>query len=86
MQESNFLEPDSRRSQQNGQAVLQRRLYALISEYGACSNCLSMPGGKDEDTVSYVDLPLHNMFFDGKHIHRVDYTDYVQGVGSLCID
>ena len=38
----------------------------LISDYGACSNCLATPGVKDDDVISYVDLPIHNLLFDGQ--------------------
>jgi hypothetical protein len=86
-QDSNFLDAENRKAQQAGQGVLQRRLFALISEYGACSNCLATPGGRgDEEGVSHVDLPLHNLLFDGRDLRRLDYTDYVQGIGSLCIE
>ena len=49
-----------------GQAVLQRRLFELIAEFGACTNCLGGPGGREDDTLAYVDLPIANLLFDGR--------------------
>lgn len=81
-----FLEADSRRQHQEGQARLQQQLYKVIADYGACSNCLAMLGTKEDDAVSFVDLPIYNLLFDGTKIQQLDYTDYQQGIGCLCIE
>ena len=83
---SKFLEADSRRQHQEGQAQLQQQLFSIISDYGACSNCQAVMGSKEDDTVSFVDLPIYNLLFDGKQVHRLDYTDYQQGIGCLCME
>ncbi|KAK9917406.1 hypothetical protein WJX75_004000 [Coccomyxa subellipsoidea] len=83
---SNFLEADVRREHAIGQAVLQRRLFELIADYGACTNCLGGAGGRKDDTLAYVDLPIHNLLFDGAEMWRLDYTDFTQGVGTLCVE
>ena len=75
-----------RREHAAGQAALQRRLFALIAEFGACTNCLGGPGGREDDTLAYVDLPIANLLFDGSQIWRLDYTDFTQGVGALCVE
>jgi hypothetical protein len=86
-----FLSADSRAAQQEGQLLLQRRLFELISEYGACSNCL--PSSSSDATAAasgvgstYVDLPLQNLFFDGCDLWEVEMTECLQGVGMLCFD
>ena len=81
-----FLEADSRRQHQEGQARLQQQLYKVIADYGACSNCLAMLGTKEDDAVTFVDLPIYNLLFDGTQIQQLDYTDYQQGIGCLCIE
>ena len=83
---TNFLDPASRRKHEAGQGQLQKQLFMLISDYGACSNCLATPGVKDDDVLSYVDLPIHNLLFDRQEIRRLDYTDFLQGIGTLCIE
>ncbi|CAL8463740.1 g3274 [Coccomyxa elongata] len=83
---SNFLDSDVRREHAIGQAVLQRRLFELIADYGACTNCLGGAGGRKDDTMAYVDLPIHNLLFDGAEMWRLDYTDFTQGVGTLCVE
>lgn len=81
-----FLEADSRRQHQEGQAQLQQQLFSIISDYGACSNCQAVTGSKEDEAVSFVDLPIYNLLFDGKQMHKLDYTDYQQGIGCLCIE
>lgn len=83
-----FLDPDALKLHTDGQAVLQRRLFGLISEYGACTNCLggAAASGRDDEISSYVDLPIQNFLFDGSAIRLLDYSDYQQGVGCLCIE
>lgn len=84
-----FLAADSRAAQQEGQLALQRRLFKLIAEYGACSNCLSNSGGGaagGAGTPTYVDLPLRNLVFDGRDLWEVEMTECLQGVGMLCFD
>ena len=81
-----FLEADSRQQHQEGQAQLQQQLFSIISDYGACSNCQAEAGSKEDDAVSFVDLPIYNLLFDGKQIQQLDYTDYQQGIGCLCIE
>lgn len=80
------LQADVRREHAIGQAVLQRRLFELIADYGACTNCLGGAGGRKDDTLAYVDLPIHNLLFDGAEMWRLDYTDFTQGVGTLCVE
>ena len=82
----NFLDADSRRQHQEGQAQLQQQLFSIISDYGACSNCQAVSGSKDDEAVSFVDLPIYNLLFDGKQMHQLDYSDYQQGIGCLCIE
>ena len=43
-------------------------------------------GNKEDDTVSFVDLPIYNLLFDGQQMHPLDYTDYQQGIGCLCME
>lgn len=81
-----FLDSDSRRQHQEGQAQLQQQLFSIISDYGACSNCQVAMGNKEDDAISFVDLPIYNLLFDGKQIRQLDYTDYQQGIGCLCIE
>ena len=81
-----FLDSDIRHQHQQGQAQLQQQLFSIISDYGACSNCQAVMGSKDDDAVNFVDLPIYNLLFDGKQIHQLDYTDYQQGIGCLCIE
>ena len=81
-----FLEADSRRHHQEGQAQLQQQLFSIISDYGACSNCQAVTGSKEDEGVNFVDLPIYNLLFDGKEMHKLDYTDYQQGIGCLCIE
>lgn len=45
-----------------------------------------MMGNKEDDAISFVDLPIYNLLFDGKQIRQLDYTDYQQGIGCLCIE
>ncbi len=66
--------------------MLQRRLYELIADFGACTNCAGGPGGREEDALAYVDLPIANLLFDGARMWRLDYTDFTQGVGALCCE
>ena len=75
-----------RQEHAQGQAVLQKRLLELISDFGACTNCMGAAGGRKDDTLSYVDLPIHNLLFDGSEMWRLDYTDFTQGVGTLCVE
>ena len=75
-----------RQEHAQGQAVLQKRLLELISDFGACTNCMGGAGGRKDDTLSYVDLPIHNLLFDGSEMWRLDYTDFTQGVGTLCME
>lgn len=81
-----FLDADSRRQHQEGQAQLQRQLFSIISEYGACTNCQAATGRKEDEAVTFVDLPIYNLLFDGKQMHQLDYSDYQQGIGCLCIE
>ena len=75
-----------RQEHAQGQAVLQKRLLELISDFGACTNCMGAAGGRKDDTLSYVDLPIQNLLFDGFEMWRLDYTDFTQGVGTLCME
>lgn len=81
-----FLAADSRTAQQAGQVALHRRLFALIAEYGACSNCLPSSAGAALAGPTYVDLPLRNLLFDGRDLWEVELTADLQGVGMLCFD
>lgn len=84
-----FLAADSRAAQQEGQLALQRRLFELIAEYGACSNHLptsSDGGAMGGAGPTYVDLPLRNLLFDGRDLWVVEMTECLQGVGMLCFD
>lgn len=86
-----FLSASSRAAQQEGQLLLQRRLFELISEYGACSNCLPSSSGDAAAAAggvgpTYVDLPLQNLFFDGSDLWEVEMTECLQGIGMLCFD
>lgn len=81
-----FLSSDVRRQHQEGQVQLQQQLFSIISDYGACSNCQAVTGNREDDAISFVDLPIYNLLFDGKQIHQLDYTDYQQGIGCLCIE
>ncbi|KAL3158901.1 hypothetical protein ABBQ32_011616 [Trebouxia sp. C0010 RCD-2024] len=81
-----FLDTDCRRQHQDGQAQLQQQLFSIISDYGACSNCQAVSGSKEDEAVSFVDLPIYNLLFDGKQMHQLDYSDYQQGIGCLCIE
>ncbi|CAK0785595.1 hypothetical protein CVIRNUC_008805 [Coccomyxa viridis] len=83
---SKFLESSIRQEHAQGQAVLQKRLLELISDFGACTNCMGAAGGRKDDTLSYVDLPIQNLLFDGFEMWRLDYTDFTQGVGTLCME
>ena len=75
-----------RHEHEKGQAELQQMLFSIISDYGACSNCQAVSGNKEDDAVSFVDLPIYNLLFDGKQIQQLDYTDFQQGIGCLCIE
>lgn len=86
-QAASFLSAAARKAQGEGQATLQRRLASVIAVYGACTDCLGPPAGasKDEGTA-YVELPLQNLLFDGQEICLLDYSEFCQGVGSLCME
>ena len=81
-----FLDAASRVAQAEGQRQLQGRLFAFISEFGACSNCLPTGGGAEGGSPGFVDLPLHNLLFDGHRLWEVELTEYLQGVGMLTFD
>ncbi len=68
-----------------GQQRLQQELFRLISQHGACSNCLVTPANQAEDQLSFVDLPVENLIFDGHTTQKLDYRDYQQGVGCLSV-
>ncbi|KAK9836344.1 hypothetical protein WJX81_007135 [Elliptochloris bilobata] len=88
-QAAGFLGAEARRAHAEGQAGLQRHLCQLVAEFGACSNCLGGPPGapeRGEASAAAVDLPLHNLLFDGRALWRLDYSEYTQGVGALCLD
>ena len=82
-----FLSSSARKAQLDGQATLQRRLASVIAVYGACTDCLGPPAGSSRDEGSaYVELPLQNLLFDGRDICLLDYSEFSQGVGSLCME
>ena len=81
-----LVQSSVRQEHAHGQAILQKRLLELISDFGACTNCMGAAGGRKDDTLSYVDLPIHNLLFDGSEMWRLDYTDFTQGVGTLCVE
>ena len=68
-----------------GQQRLQQELYRLIGQHGACSNCLVTPANQADDQLSFVDLPIENLMFDGHGTQKLDIQDYQQGVGCLSV-
>lgn len=80
-----FLSAEKRALHTEGQQQLQQELFRLISQHGACSNCLVTPGSQSEDQLSFVDLPVENLIFDGNTTQKLDYRDYQQGVGCLSV-
>lgn len=82
-----FLSPAARKAQAEGQALLQKRLASVIAVYGACTDALGPPAGTSkEESTAYVELPIQNLLFDGSDIFLLDYSEYTQGVGSLCME
>lgn len=37
-------------------------------------------------SAAAVDLPLHNLLFNGTSLWRLDYSEVTQGAGALCLD
>ena len=86
-QAASFLSQSARRAQAEGQALLQKKLASVIAVYGACTDCLGPPAGTSKDECpAYVELPIQNLLFDGKEICLLDYSEFSQGVGSLCME
>ena len=86
-QDAGFLELEARKQHAHGQSLLQKRLFALISEFGACTNCLAPAADRPEEPLGYVDLPIHNLLVEEGEIRRLDFSDYLQGsVGALYVD
>lgn len=81
----NFLEPDGLELQRSGQRALQGHLFAFIAEFGACGGA---PTGstRGDAAPAAVDLPLHNLLFDGRRLWQAELTAYLQGIGMLCFD
>ena len=77
-----FLDAEPRRQHEAAQAALQARLFALISEFGACSNCLATSASNEDATV-FVDLPIRNLSLDDGKVALLDLEDYTQ-VDRLC--
>lgn len=73
-----FLDPHARRAQQEGQAVLQRQLLALVAEHGACSNNF-VGGGEDDDLSDFVDRPVRCLKYDGGQLAAASFGPYLQG-------
>lgn len=60
---------------------------AFIDEFGTCEEAAVAAGGtQDGAASSTVDLPRHNMLFDGQRIWQAELTGYLQGLGMLCFD
>lgn len=87
LQAVRFLDPDSLELHRKGQQGLQQRLIAFIDEFGTCEEAAAAAGcTQDGAAPSTVDLPLHNLLFDGQCIWQAELTGYLQGVGMLCFD
>ena len=50
------------------------------------SACAAGAPERSEAAAAAVDLPLHNLLFDGRALWRLDYSEFTQGVGALCLD
>lgn len=48
--------------------------------------CVAGAPERSEAAAAAVDLPLHNLLFDGRALWRLDYSEFTQGVGALCLD
>lgn len=80
-----FLKEEGLQRHQQGQQALQQQLLAHIAEFGTCEE-VSVGIDQDEAATSTVDLPLHNLLFDGRRIWQAELTSCLQGVGMLCLD
>ena len=77
-QATGFLDPKTRRQQQEGQAVLQRQLLALIAQHGACSNNF-VGSGEDDDLTAYVDRPIRCLKYEAGQLAAASWGVYLQG-------
>ena len=78
---SSFLDARSRRRQQEGQAVLQQALDALIAEHGGWNSFVA--GGKDDDLSSHVDRPARNFLVSSQGLVQVAPTDLSASLQGL---
>ncbi len=64
---------------------MQGHLHAFIAEFGACSGGPARAVQGDALPAA-IDLPLHNLLFDGCRLWQAELTAYLQGIGMLCFD